>query len=348
MIKRVFLFILVLLLVAVSGLSFIIYQDYFDNAAVPLFISGGDIPLEDNKAVRDLALSITSGLESDYDRMVAIYDWVTGNIVYDLEKAGNITAYGSGSLYLLETGAGICHDYAELTRELLTEIGIEATYEKGEVFLDAGKSELHAWNHVVINGSIYALDTTWGSGFVVEDRSVFVQKPRRLYLTSPQELALLHSDPEYKQQREKEYLLGSSLHEPVLYLPEEEKELFLLSNDYRHNQGLIALSNEVRLLDLARRHASALAETICAGDEFSFQGMRDELTMQAAGMNISVAAMNAYTRLLYHPGIAADYLNIAVSDHLEIITNQQWEAVTIGAVRKGELVAIIFIFVDYR
>jgi hypothetical protein len=346
--KRASLVFLVLLLMAVSSLSFLVYQDYFNDAAIPLYLSSGDIQVEENRAVKDLALSITAGLESDYDKMVAIYDWVTGNIAYDLEKAGNITAYGSGSLYLLEVSAGICHDYAELTRDLLAEVGIEATYEKGEVFLDAGKSELHAWNHARINGTFYALDTTWGSGFVVEDRSVFVQKPRRLFLTSPQELALLHSDPEYKQKSEKEYLLNLSLQEPVIDLPEEELNLFLLSNDYRQYQGLLPLANEKRLLDLARRHASVLAEAVCVGGEFSFHGMRDELTMQATGMNISVAAMNAYTRLLYHPGIATDYLDVAIYDHLELLTDQQWDAVTIGAVRKGEIVAIIFIFVDYK
>ncbi len=88
------------------------------------------------------------------------------------------------------------------------------------------------------------------------------------------------------------------MHEPVINLPEEERILFVLSNDYRNLRGLSALSDEKRLLDLARRHASALAETICAGDEYS-------------------------------------------------LSEEQWKAVTISAVRKGDLVAIIYIFVSY-
>jgi len=349
LIKRLFIVSLFLLLsLTITGLIFLITPGFLRSANIPLSITGSAVPTEQNSAVNDLALAITAGLDNDYDKMVAIYDWVTGNLAYDIDKADNIAAYGYGAEYILETGSGICHDYAEITRALLTAVGIEATYEKGDVFLDNGETELHAWNHVLIGDTWYALDTTWGAGYVLEDRSGFVQKPRRLFLTSPKELELLHNDPEYKQMREKEYLLEMSLNKPVIHLPEEERNLFVLSNDYRNRRGLSPLSDEKRLLDLARRHASALAETICAGDDYSLTGLSNELTWQAADMNIRSAAIFAYSKWLFHPGITENYLETAISDHSEPLTEERWKAVTISAARKGDLVAIIFIFVNYH
>lgn len=311
--------------------------------------NAGSLTQGKNKAAAaDLALTITAGLDSDYDKMVAVYDWVTGNIAYDLDKAANISAYGAGANYLLETGRGVCHDYAELTKAMLTALGIEATYEKGEVIPEAGETELHAWNRVLIGETWYALDTTWGAGFILEDGFGFVQKPRRIYLTSPEELELLHNDPEYKHNREQEYLKEISLDKPVVHLSDVEQTLFILGNDYRSDQGLPFYSNENRLTGLARRYSADLAEAICVGADYSLKELSDELTRQAGDMKIKSAVMNAYSKWLYHPSVTTEFLDLVISDHSKSLSDAQWEAVAIGVTRKGDLVAIIFIFVEYH
>lgn len=299
-------------------------------------------------AVPELALTITEGIDNDYDKMVAIYDWVTANIAYDLDKAENIAAYGYGAEYLLETGSGICHDYAELTRALLKAVDIEATYEKGEVIPAAGETELHAWNRALVDGTWYALDTTWGSGFFLEDRSGFVQKPSRIYLTSPEELVLLHHDPEYKMKREKEYLREISIDKPVVNLPGVENDLFYYSNEYRDRENLPLLSGENRLTGLARSHSTNMLEAMSAGNDFSLQGLSDELTRQAAGLGIKSASMNAYSNWLYYPDIPPEFLEKIIVEHAASITERQWDALAIGASQKGEFLAVIFIFVAYN
>ncbi|MDZ4132710.1 MAG: transglutaminase-like domain-containing protein, partial [Dethiobacteria bacterium] len=105
------------------------------------FMSGNNSSTGDSvadTALAELALSLTENLDSDYEKMSAIYDWVTENIAYDLDKAKDVTAYGSGAKYLLENKRGVCHDYAELTLALLQAIGIEASYVKGEVNVSPG------------------------------------------------------------------------------------------------------------------------------------------------------------------------------------------------------------------
>ena len=311
-------------------------------------IAGNKEPEISNSAVTDLAFLLTDGIDNDYDKMVAVYDWVTQNIAYDLEKLENISAFDSGAEYVLGTGRGICHDYAELTRALLTAVGIEVTYERGEVIPSMGEIEIHAWNNVLIGERWYALDTTWGAGFILEDRSTFIQKPRRIYLTTPEELRLLHNDPDYKEKREQEYFFEASVSEPVKYLSEDELAIYQFFNDYREKKGLSHLSEEMRIAGLARDYVTRAAGDICAGEEFSLGGLSDELTRLAGEMNIKSAATYALFQWLYYPEVIRNNLSKIALEQTTYLNNEQWEAVAIGAVRKGELILIVTIFLDYH
>jgi len=65
----------------------------------------------------NLALSITTGKVSDYEKIKAIHDWVAENIWYDAE-CGII-----GSTYVLQNKRTICHGYANLTALYLGQSG---------------------------------------------------------------------------------------------------------------------------------------------------------------------------------------------------------------------------------
>jgi hypothetical protein len=300
-----------------------------------------------DSAVTELAISLTENLNSDYEKMSAIYDWVTENIAYDLDKAKDVTAYGSGAKYLLENNRGVCHDYAELTLELLKTVGIEASYVKGEVTVSSGKTELHAWNNVIIGEQHYALDTTWGAGFILKDGSGFLQKPRRLYLTTPEELALLHSDPDYKQLREQEYSRLTSAAEPVVHIPAEEALLLQIINEDRWNINLPPFSSEIRLDDLARSHAVRLAEEVCAGEEFSLDPLSSELNRRAGDMNIKSAAIYGLIYWFNQPFANEELIGKIRAEQAENISSEKWESIVVSIVSKGELIVIVNIYLEY-
>jgi hypothetical protein len=307
-----------------------------------------EISPEDEVLIISLAEEITVGLNSDYERLSAVYDWVTHNITYDLQKAENLSDYGSGALYALENRSGVCHDYAELTKALLMAVGIEATYERGDVLVGIGEYELHAWNEVLISGTRYALDTTWGSGFMLEDGSEYIQKPRRIYLTTPEELSQLHNDPVYKQEREEAYMLEVNADKQVVKLSAEEENLIDLFNQYREKQGLTKLTEEKRLKELVQRFAEESAEATVSGLDIDLDDLGSELSNIASGLNISSAGMHALVKWLYPPMGLEETWEQVVDEQNVPLSESKWKAVSVGVVQKGDLLIYISIFVDYH
>lgn len=318
-----------------------LFKYWPDNINLQLSPSGP------SSSVQDLAEAITAGIDDDYAKMVAIYDWVTNNITYDLDKAKDISAYGSGADYLLETGSGVCHDYAQLTRELLLSVGIEATYETGEVINSSGETELHAWNQALIGGRWYALDTTWGAGFIFDEDAVFIQKPRRLYLTSPAELDLLHRDPDYKQEQEQEYMSLMAVNAPLLELPEYEKRINQFFNSYRFEKDLPLLSEEMRLNEMARNYARIIAEEVSGGDDFTLQHLSEDISGRAAELNIKSAAMHVMVKWFAHPAIIDQIFEKIIEEQAAELDQVKWEGLASGAVSKGDLLIFVFILIDY-
>lgn len=299
---------------------------------------------KDDAQIIELALSITDGLTDDFDKMVAIYDWVTGNIAYDLDKADNLSAFDSGAIYVLEQGSGVCHDYAELTKSLLTAVGIESTYEMGNVHPTNDTSELHAWNQALINGKWYALDTTWGAGFLLEGRTGFVQRPSRLYLTSPEELDRLHSDPAYKREQELLYLRGKIAAQPVLFMPDLEHSLISYFNQYRFDQASSPLTWEPRLTEPLRLSAVSYAENISSGDDYFPAESEDYWRKIITTVGARSAKLSHWVNLLYYPEIDRDFYNQAVSSQAKHLDEAHWKSIGVGAVQKGELIIVIIMY----
>ena len=297
--------------------------------------------------IAELADQITEGLQNDYAKMAAIYDWVTVNIDYDLKKAANIAGYGSGALYAIETNSGVCHDYAELTRDLLLSAGIEARYVRGEVTVEQGRTEMHAWNEAVIGADLYALDTTWGSGFTMNDQSTYIKKPRRLYLTSVNELQRLHSDPGYKQEREEDYLQQASAAEPLLILNSAEAELLDQMNSYRAEQGITLLEPVGGLLNLAREHAGRSAEAICADQDVDLDLLGGELAVLAPSMGARSAGMHIVVKWLFPLESEDTKCNDILLEMEKSLGDSRYGGVTVAAVQKGDLQVFVVLFLEY-
>jgi len=297
--------------------------------------------------VKILARQITAGAASDYEKLYAIYDWVTHNIAYDVEKAANVDAYGSGAKYALEKRKGICHDYADLTRALLRAAGIKATYEKGEVHPAPGKTERHAWNNALIGDTWYALDTTWGAGFVDEEKGIFIQRPSRLYLTTPEELARLHSDPAYKEEREREWqrVLAAAA-EPV-YLQEYEARLLELFNEERAAAGLKPLAAETRLLPAVRQDAVAASERACREEEHSLDSLKAEIEKMARQLRLAKAGMHMFAFWDYPLPAAEELCRRIISEGETYLFEEGFDALAVALVSRGNLIVVSMVCLAY-
>lgn len=95
---------------------------------------------------------------NDYEKELAIHDYLVKNYKYDYDNYINdtlpdqsYTPYG-----LLFKGTGVCQAYAETMKLFLNKVGIEC-----EVVIGTSRGEAHAWNVVKLDDEYYMLDVTW-------------------------------------------------------------------------------------------------------------------------------------------------------------------------------------------
>ena len=124
----------------------------------------------EDATIRKQALAITSGCKTDYDKLLAIHDWVTENIYYDYDGLYGRSDYVVDATEVLSAKRSVCQGYADLTAALLRSIGIPAKVVSGYAgspltnALLTNSTSNHAWNEAYVDGRWIMLDTTWDSG----------------------------------------------------------------------------------------------------------------------------------------------------------------------------------------
>jgi len=122
----------------------------------------------DSPIIIEQAEDITDGLTKEREKAKAIYKFVAENVSYDVEKfKEDIFHPDDSAVATLESGSGICQDYAFLTLALLRSIDIESRYVQGYA---GGR---HAWVEAKVDGEWIEMDPTWGAGYVDGDEFHF-------------------------------------------------------------------------------------------------------------------------------------------------------------------------------
>ena len=109
-----------------------------------------------NKAIQDLAKTLTSKLKSDYEKGKKLFTWVRDNIQY--KKYRNTRR---GAVKTLQTKKGNCVDQSHLLIALSRASGIPARYVKGgNCKFTNGYVSGHIWTQMYINKKWVVADTT--------------------------------------------------------------------------------------------------------------------------------------------------------------------------------------------
>ena len=109
-----------------------------------------------NKAIQDLAKTLTSNLKSDYDKGKKLFNWVRDNIQY--KKYRNTRR---GAVKTLQNKKGNCVDQSHLLIALSRASGIPARYVKGgNCKFSTGYVSGHIWTQMYINNKWVVADTT--------------------------------------------------------------------------------------------------------------------------------------------------------------------------------------------
>lgn len=107
-------------------------------------------------AVDELLEQLDLEGKSDYQKVKAIYDWMTANIVYDYVHLPDETYKLQFTAYAaMMNKTSVCQGYATLLYRMLLEVGVDCRVVTGY----AGGA--HGWNIVCINREYYNVDATW-------------------------------------------------------------------------------------------------------------------------------------------------------------------------------------------
>lgn len=109
---------------------------------------------EDDQCVKK-ARELASRCDTDAEVAASVYAYLSDNVRYDYPKANSVQSdYLPVPDETLETGKGICFDYASLAAAMLRSLGIPCKLIVGYVHT-GGKEVYHAWN------SFYLQDQGW-------------------------------------------------------------------------------------------------------------------------------------------------------------------------------------------
>ena len=124
-----------------------------------------DLPEEDLAilAVCDQMTALTDSTLTDYQRELALHDWMVEWAEYDpgalsSGPIGDPMPHNDDPYGFLTGGKGICLGYATTFQLLMEMSGIECTVVHGT---SHGGTAEHAWNMVRLDGELYCVDVTW-------------------------------------------------------------------------------------------------------------------------------------------------------------------------------------------
>ncbi|MCX6678067.1 MAG: hypothetical protein NTU95_09005 [Methanothrix sp.] len=262
-------------------------------------------------SVESLAAYLVEPAKNDREKARAIFRWITENIDYNVEV---FFKGGSGATYsedVLKSRKSVCYGYSDLFLSMAREAGLQAEmirgYGKGYGYMPgtnfSGPSN-HAWNGVMINGSWYLMDSTWGAGYVSGDGRYVRRFDDHYFMAPPSQFIYDHFPEEARWQLLDEPVSKEEF-ERLVYL---EPEFFNLGLKLGQRNGTIGADKQINVSIKAPADVLMMAELehadgAAAGDGRTFcqrEGERYDIYVQfpAAGSYI----LKAYARQKDGPG----------------------------------------------
>ena len=162
-----------------------------------------DIPQSYTTSIEGMAEYAKANGGTARERLLIIQQWMSENMVYDMEKYKQITSLSnkalksgtlqkSTSLETLVNRQGVCEDFALLFAVIAREIGVDMFVVTGS----SSRGGAHAWCASVIDNEPYLFDPTWASGSVNEETGEYFKKLNMDYfMVSPDKIHHIPVDP---------------------------------------------------------------------------------------------------------------------------------------------------------
>ena len=119
---------------------------------------------------------LSLGGKTTYQKVQAIYNWITANVKYDYSHMNDPTYWPQYTAYAAAVQKkAVCQGYANLFYRLANDAGIDCRIITGKAYNSDGTAD-HAWNIVRMEDEkYYCLDATWDAGLKPENYEYFLK-----------------------------------------------------------------------------------------------------------------------------------------------------------------------------
>lgn len=167
-----------------EGKNYVLVDEWKVNAEIKsestvYSISNKIVDFENSTFAVAKAKELVNGLSSDEDKVKVIYNYVISNIQYDIQKQKTVAAgYTPNIELVVNTGSGICYDFASTYAGMLRSVGIPTKLIMGS---SKNVQGYHAWNEVYVNGKWMVVDTSYDSQARAAKAKFIMYKPSADY-----------------------------------------------------------------------------------------------------------------------------------------------------------------------
>ena len=152
-----------------QGDNVLSYGGYWDSPAVTFTVTNtrdengtwlypSNVVQADDINIMNKSADLTFELETTYDKVKAVHDWIVLNYFYDNDSTKPEARKRQDAVAVMQYGMGVCEGYSNLTAAMLRNCGIETKYISSEILR-------HGWNHVNVGTPSKPdwrlLDCTW-------------------------------------------------------------------------------------------------------------------------------------------------------------------------------------------
>ena len=149
------------------------YTEYFDTI---WFTTAAQEAALTNYIQNTVLPQLSLGGKTTYQKVQAIYNWITANVKYDYSHMNDPTYWPQYTAYAAAVQKkAVCQGYANLFYRLANDAGIDCRIITGKAYNRDGAAD-HAWNIVrMADGKYYCLDATWDAGSDPKDYDYFLK-----------------------------------------------------------------------------------------------------------------------------------------------------------------------------
>ena len=149
------------------------YTEYFDTI---WFTTATQEAALTNYIRNTILPQLSLGGKTTYQKVQAIYNWITANVKYDYSHMNDPTYLLQYSAYAAAVQKqAVCQGYANLFYRLANDAGIDCRIITGKAY-NGTQTEDHAWNIVRMDDEkYYCLDATWDAGSDPKDYDYFLK-----------------------------------------------------------------------------------------------------------------------------------------------------------------------------